>query len=137
MTHSNSNVDGFSLLELVMTLAVFAILAGVAYPSYADYVKKMRRAEATDNLLFVRQAQEHFYLEKRTYTDTLSTINAHVGPEGAYTFDIQPGATGDFATSFIVFATPVAGKGDENCGVLTIDQNGIRTNSKGGSECWR
>ncbi len=130
-----SKQHGFTLQELGIAIAVIAIISAVAFPSYAGYLTKTRRAEAINFLLNERQTQIHHHLDDRTYKATLSTVNAIAGTN-PYEFEIQPGSTGSYATSFIISATPLE-KGDEKCGVLTINQDGLQKSTKGGPECWK
>jgi type IV pilus assembly protein PilE len=61
---------GFTLLELMITVAVIAILAGIALPSYSDYVTRSKFAEATGNLADLRVKMEQFYADNRRYSTT-------------------------------------------------------------------
>lgn len=59
---------GFTLLELMITIAVIAILAGIALPSYSDYVLRSKFAEATGNLADLRVKMEQYYSDNRRYS---------------------------------------------------------------------
>jgi len=61
---------GFTLLELMITVAVIAILAGIALPSYSDYVTRSKFAEATGNLADLRVKMEQYYADNRRYSTT-------------------------------------------------------------------
>jgi type IV pilus assembly protein PilE len=65
---------GFTLIELMITLLIVAILAGIAVPSYRNYVLRSHRVEATAALLRVAAAQEKFYLQNNTYTDNVGDV---------------------------------------------------------------
>jgi type IV pilus assembly protein PilE len=60
---------GFTLIELMITVAIIGILAGIAYPSYVNQVKKSRRADATVALLGLANAMERRYTETNSYCD--------------------------------------------------------------------
>jgi type IV pilus assembly protein PilE len=61
--------NGFTLIELMITVAIVGILAGIAYPSYVNNVKKSRRSDATVALLGLANAMERHYTETNSYCD--------------------------------------------------------------------
>lgn len=62
-----SNTNGFTLIELMITIAIIAVIAGIAIPSYNGYITTAKMAEAENNLAAIRLAQEEFYLENNRY----------------------------------------------------------------------
>jgi len=64
------HIKGFTLLELMITIAVIAILAGIALPSYNDYVTRSKFVEATGNLADLRVKMEQYYSDNRRYSST-------------------------------------------------------------------
>lgn len=60
----------FTLIELMITVAIVAILAAVAYPSYQDHVRRSVRSQGQQYLMDLAQRQEQFFLDRRAYTDT-------------------------------------------------------------------
>src|SRR5215831_15925713 len=77
---------GFTLLELTMAGAIVAILAGIALPSYSDYVQRSKITEAVANLSDMRTRLEQFYLDNRAYpaapADCLPFVAATAAPPG-------------------------------------------------------
>ena len=67
--------SGFTLIELMVTVAVVGILAAIAYPSYQNQVKKARRSEAQQLLLGASNKEEQYLLEMRQYTDSFVDMN--------------------------------------------------------------
>lgn len=142
--------QGFTLLELMIVVAVVGILAAIAYPSYQEYVKKSRRSEARAALLTVAQAQEKFYTANGTYAGVLTGI-----PE----YDLQSidRATGETEGGYYIVTTNVTGAGgylatantngvqteDDNfCAVFTINNLGVKYAEDGSATettdiCWR
>ncbi len=59
---------GFTLIELMVTVAIIAILAAIAVPNYTDYVKRGKLQEATSNLLAMRTKMEQYFQDNRSYT---------------------------------------------------------------------
>ena len=73
---------GFTLLELMIVVAIVGILASIAYPSYMDHVRKGNRAKAQAFLMDVAQRQQNYLLVHRQYADDLSKLGVTVGTEG-------------------------------------------------------
>jgi type IV pilus assembly protein PilE len=73
---------GFTLIELMIVVAIVAILAMVIIPSYSDYVKRGKVAEATSNLAGLRVSMEQYYQDNRTY---LNGANCGIGATPAAT----------------------------------------------------
>ena len=70
-----ARVRGFTLIELIIVIAIVALLVAVALPSYRDHVRKSRRAEAQAYLMSVAGRQSQFLVDTRAYATTLATIN--------------------------------------------------------------
>jgi type IV pilus assembly protein PilE len=121
---------GFTLIELLITMVVLAILAAVALPSYTDYVRRGKVAEATANLLAMRTKMEQWFQDNRAYPGACVT-----GAPGAG--QIQIPALQHFtlscvfpnATSYTVTATGGVAGGDQSMvGInYTVDQANVRT----------
>lgn len=74
---SKADAQGFTLIELMIALAILGILATIAIPSYQDYITRSKRSEATSNLLQLSTLQEQFYRDFRVYAGgTTSTGSA-------------------------------------------------------------
>ena len=144
------SIKGFTLVELMIVLSIIAILATIAYPSYIDFVRKSRRADAQAALANIQLAQQKLRSSCRFYAGTAgaadncganaaaSTIRmAATSPDGWYALTLSNAS----ATGFTVTAT---GQGDqandEERGVVctmvlsvsAANPNGLRTPA----ECW-
>lgn len=134
---------GFTLIELMIVVAIVAILASIAYPSYQESVRKSRRAEAGAVLLEGAQFMERFFTVNSRYHQTRAGVG--VALPTALTHSPKDGGTVryniDFtvlgANSFTLRATPV--DADANCGILTITHAGVKgaTGTLGADGCWR
>lgn len=121
---------GFTLIELIVTVAIIGVLAAIAYPSYTEYVKKTRRAEAAALLLNTVQLVERHYSQNSTYSGVVP----------------DEGIKNDIST--VTFADGVAGDGGylltvDSVGVLVGDVcasmsiNAIGTKLPDDDKCWR
>ena len=81
------SANGFTLLELMITVVILGILASLAYPSYTRYVAETRRSDATINLLRIAALQEKFFTECGRYADTLGAAGSLRTCTGPSSFD--------------------------------------------------
>lgn len=107
---------GFTLIELLIAVGVIAILAAIAYPSYADYILRGRLVDATNALSASRATMEQFYQDNRTYVGGPCTTSLAVR-------DFTVACAAPTATTYLVTAT---GSGVTDHFVFSIDQDGTR-----------
>lgn len=118
---------GFTLIELMITVAVIGILAAVAYPSYQSYLIKGRRASAQSHLMDIAQRQQQYLLDARSYAPDLTTLNLTTPTDVStyYTITItKPAAT---PPTFTATATPKEGTPQATDVTLSIDNTGQKT----------
>jgi len=124
---------GFSLIELMVTVAIVAILAAIAYPVYQNHAVKPRRAAAQACLLELAQFMERYYATNLRYTGaTLPNTACRSDLTGHYTFGFLGNPT---ATAFTLQATAqgVQATRDAACSPLTVTETGAR----GPNNCWQ
>ena len=119
-TKKQSNSMGFTLIELMIVVAMIAILATIAYPSFIDSVRKGRRADAQTGLMEAALKLENFYARNATYTDDLSKV----GYANAGWNDISGGSD----TGLIPDRVNPGGCNIANCFVLETQSQGDQVN---------
>lgn len=124
---------GFTLIELMVAVAVVGILAAVAYPSYMEHVRKTRRVETQTLMMDVVTRQQQRMLDVRNFTDKLSDLGITLPTQvdNAYTVKITPD-TSSAVPKFTVTATPKGGQAKESCGTLSVTDRAV----KSPAQCW-
>jgi type IV pilus assembly protein PilE len=124
------------LIEVIVTVAIVAILAAVALPSYRDHMRKSRRAEAQAYLMAVASRQQQFLLDTRGYAPNLTTVGVATPANVAAVYDLAVVTVAGPPPTFSVTATPKATTDQikERCGTLAINQAGAKTAALG--TCW-
>ncbi len=122
---------GFTLIELMIAVAIVAILATIAYPSYIQQVRKGRRAQAKTDLVAFTQTLERTFTTDRSFNAFYAAFGpsqpSPVNGAAQYLITINPST----ATTYKLIATPRLDQVNDQCGTLTIDQAGVRTHTAG------
>lgn len=132
---------GFTLMELMVVVAIVGILVGIAVPTYHDSVRKSRRGQAKADLAEAAQAMERYYTMQNTYVGAnLASIGAPTKSpkdgDAQYTISLNGAPT---ASAFSLQAVPNASTGQDKdkCGTLGITNTGAKTPSDASlKECW-
>ena len=138
---------GFTLVELMVVIAVVAILTTIAVASYRSYVLRATRTEARMALLAIQVAQEKFFLQNNQYAQTLATAIAAppaglgvalaaggVTLGGHYTVSFPAATANTYTVQAVATGTQTADKAA--CLTFTINEQGVRT-PVDSSGCWR
>ena len=136
----NKTQQGFTLIELMITVAIVGIIAAIAVPNYSEYIKRASRAEAAAALLDAANKQEQYFVDNRAYSTSFSDLGIQSKTENGH-FELTINVVN--SNEFTITAKPIAGavKGDADCTSLTINDVGLKgaTGSKGNTDinyCW-
>jgi prepilin-type N-terminal cleavage/methylation domain len=141
---------GFSLIELMVTLLIIAILTTIAFPIYLREVREAHRTSARSAVLDLASREERYYSTHNRYTATASDL----GYTSAFPVSVPNTSDAYYAlslsvssdsSSYTATATPLGNQTADPCGTYTVDQLGQQGNSVGGSplggaasaDCWR
>jgi type IV pilus assembly protein PilE len=139
---------GFTFIEMLVVVVVFALLAMIVLPSYRDSVRKSGRAAAKGALMDVAMRQEQFFLNNRSYSSSLSALGL---PDPFFVNKSSDNVTATnagrvyritlnntSATAFDAVATAIADQAGDVCGNYTLTSTGDRqvSGSAGADVCW-
>ncbi|MBE1160075.1 prepilin-type N-terminal cleavage/methylation domain-containing protein [Dyella sp. 7MK23] len=139
---------GFTLIELMVVVAIVAILAAIAMPIYQQQVQRSRRTAAKTALLDVASREEKYYSTNNNYTTSFGSLGYSGAPttlsipgNGQNFYTVQfPASASTSGTSFSIQAVPVSTgpQASDACGTYTLTDLGVQGNSGNSqtSGCW-
>jgi len=136
--------SGFTLIEVMIAVAIVAILSAIALPSYKSQMQKTRRSDAKVALTTAASLQERVYMRNNVYSSSVNDIGGSGGsllsPAGYYSISVD--VTGCVnsqpnGSCYVLTAAPVAGgvqANDTRCASFTLADTGAKTATN--TDCW-
>ncbi|RHW75554.1 type IV pilin protein [Colwellia sp. RSH04] len=133
MTNRKKSI-GFTLIEMLIAVAIMGILASVAYPSYTEFITRSNRVEAQRELVRLANLQEQVFVDTRNYTEDMKALGMKADPHETEHGNYDIDATVNGVTFVLTATAKDAQAKDTECKTLTIDETG----TKGGTsaDCW-
>lgn len=128
---------GFTLIELMITVAIIAILAAIGYPLYESQSRKGKRTEAIAALTTAQAEMERYYLNQGSGSGSyLGAAPSTLGLTQSGSYNVTIGNVA--AETYTLTATPQGGQANDPCGTFSIDQSGLKAVTGSTVEaCWR
>lgn len=123
----NGRHAGFTLMELMIAVAILAILTVIAVPTYLDSVIKSNRRAAQGFVMDVSLRQNQVLLDRRSYASTLADLGMALPAEVAKAYTVSITATAGPPPSYTITATPKVGTAQVKDGALTLSSAGVKT----------
>ena len=131
------NMQGVTLMELMIVVVILGILTAIAYPTYRDVAARAKRVEAKAALLKIATNQERFYLQNNTYTTDMTVLGFNADPfisdSESYSIEITAADPSDY-TAIATYV--LGGRESAKCTTFQIDGTGYKTSSGSEPACW-
>ena len=134
---SVSRIKGFTLMEVMIVVAIIGVLATIVYPSYSEFIWRANRTEAQRELIRLANLQEQLFVDQRVYTTDMTVLGAPASPylvprdQAEKWYSISGAING---RSFILTATAQGVQlNDTDCLTMTINESGLKTPT---TDCW-
>ncbi|MBL8428343.1 MAG: type IV pilin protein [Dechloromonas sp.] len=126
-----NKTKGFTLIELMIVVAIIGIITSIAYPSYLEHTRQSRRSSVEGCMIERSQFMERYYTANMSYANAaLTACDGSIAGFYTLAFSAQT------ATTYTIQATPKGDQLNDKCGTLSITHLGAKTSSSG-TGCWK
>jgi len=137
----NQNSSGFTMIELLITVAIVGILAAIALPSYFDYVTRSKIIDGTTKLGDFKSKMDKYFMDNRTYLNGAACGVANPAVSASDYFTITCGPPAPTATTYTIVATGIPARGMPAAFVYIVDQTNAKSSAGpagwvGNGACW-
>ena len=149
MNNASRRHLGFTLIELMVAVAVVGVLSALAFPAYDQYIKKSRRTDAKNALLDLAAREERYYSLNNQYSTNPSNLgyastsfpmNVQTSNSAYYQLNLSaPTPMAAALPTFAASAVPLGSQVNDRCGSYTLDHLGVQGNNGNtttSAECW-
>lgn len=127
---NNKSLQGFTLIELMIVVAIIGVLASVALPAYRQYSVRTHRADAEKTLLEVTQYLERYFTEVGSYTGATVPTGLATSPQesSSIIYNIAFASGSPTSTAYTLLATPTGGQAtaDTECAILSLNSSNVK-----------
>lgn len=126
--------QGFTMIELMIVVAIIGIMASIAYPIYGNYAERARRSDGQLALLQAVQSMERCKATNYSFTNCALPVNLQTSPEAYY--DLTVAKTASTYTVTATAKTTGQQAGDTDCGTMSLNSVGSKTPTDASKKCW-
>lgn len=137
-----SNTAGFTLIELMVVIAIIGILAAVGIPIYISYLQTTRMETAKSAILTLAASEQKYYSTNNAYTNNAAYLGYTAFPapipSSSDDYYMLTVTTTSNPAGYTISATPVSGgpQASDSCGTLTVTSLGVQSSSGSNKDCW-
>ncbi len=124
--------DGWTLIEVMIVMAIVGILATIAYNSYSQQIRRSRRAAAEAFMMEVGQRQQQRFLDVRAYAPDMDALAITIPTDVSDHYELTIEADAGPPPGYTLTAAPTGAQSHDHCGDLGLSNNGVKTPE----ECW-
>lgn len=124
--------NGFTLIELMIVVAIIGIISAIAYPSYQNHLRKSGRSDAFTALERMSSLQETYYLQNNTYSTNPADVGGATSKEGLYSLAVTAADANTYTLTATAMGTQLSDVGPPDCRILTLTSARQRTPAA----CW-
>ena len=127
LTMRRAGSAGFTLIELMVVVAIISIISAIGYPVYTKHVVRAHRTTAQVHMMELAQAQGQMMADSRAYAASVTDLGMSTAPAVSAKYTIAIALQDGPPAAFTITATPLAGGSQAGDGVLSVNSAGTRS----------